>query len=211
MTVAFSSTLNTHETEYTHCIIVSVAYHFPLGLFLALEQIRVECDCEWVTVAFFFFLTIHWTKCTHCIICLSLSHRTILGSWTGSLCSCRMWFWMSEHSLFQHIFEYPLNKIHTLYHYCCYSLLWYCCFSLVFSRLAAFITCHMWFWMCDCNLFQPIFEYPPKCCTHSTNWLIHGWCLFETATNSVCPIYIHHEQLYSITSFKATYIGCMCV
>ena len=106
-----------HTLHHCKCCI-SLSYRTILGSWVGSQWSHWMwlwmCDCS----PLFLFFNIHWTKCTHCIIChcISLSHRTILGSWTGWLCSGHMQFWMSEHSLFQHVFEYPLNKTHTLYH-----------------------------------------------------------------------------------------------
>ena len=34
----------------------------------------------------------------------------------------------------------------------------------------------MWFWLSDRLFLMARFEYPPKWCTCSAVWLLHGWC-----------------------------------
>ena len=57
------------------------------------------------------------------------------------------------------------------------------------------------------------FEYP-KWCTCGAVWLSHGWpVLHKTAAISMhvlCTPY-NHAPVYSVTSFKATYIGRLAV
>ena len=49
-------------------------------------------------------------------------------------------------------------------------------------------------------------------CTYNTAWLLHGSyhakLLLSRRTFCVHPF--NHAQIYNVTSFQATYVGCMC-
>ena len=53
---------------------------------------------------------------------------------------------------------------------------WSFLYSAIFRSLADSLRfCHMWFWMTDYSLLKRVFEYPPKWCTYSVIWFLHGW------------------------------------
>ena len=61
--------------------------------------------------------------------------------------------------------------------------------------------------------FYSAFWIFPKWCAYNTVWLLHIWCHCKAAAilaHILCTPY-NHAQVYSITSCKATYFGCMCV
>ena len=59
------------------------------------------------------------------------------------------------------------------------------------------------------SLFIARFEYPPKWCTYSALWFLHGWCHVRLLPfrGVLCAPYDHAPC--HVTSCKATYIGCM--
>ena len=58
-----------------------------------------------------------------------------------------------------------------------------------------------------------VFEYQPKWCTDSAVLVVTWLVPRETAAVSahvLCTPY-NHAPVYSVISFEATYVGCMCV
>ena len=70
----------------------------------------------------------------------------------------------------------PVTQTHThihITHFISWSLL----YSVIFcSRADLLRSCYTQFWLSDCSLSQRIFKHPPKWCTNSTIWFLHGWC-----------------------------------
>ena len=78
-------------------------------------------------------------------------------------------------------------------------------YSLRSGRLTALMS-HVIFQCVIVSFYSAYFSYPPKWCTDSAVWLLHG-CMVprETAAVSVqvqsTPY--NHTRAYSVTSFKA--------
>ena len=51
------------------------------------------------------------------------------------------------------------------------------------------------------------FEYLPKSCTHSTGWLLHGWCHVKLLLSWCILCMLYNHAPHHATSCKATYIG----
>ena len=71
--------------------------------------------------------------------------------------------------------------------------------------------------MNDCK--QPLtdtviarFGYPPKWCTYSASWSLHGRHVKLAAVSAhvLCTPY-DHAPVYSVTSCETTFVGCICV
>ena len=64
-------------------------------------------------------------------------------------------------------------------------------------------SCHMWLWMCGCilNSFCSFFFFflrPPKQCTDSAIWSLHGWC-YVKLQSSRCMFCVHHTTMHQFT------------
>ena len=84
-----------------------------------------------------------------------------------------------------------------------YSAICSCCWSLSYSAILHFwadslCSCRVWFKMSDCCFSQHVFEYPPKWCTYSAVWLLHGWCQVKQLLSRCIPY--NHEQCHDITT-----------
>ena len=81
------------------------------------------------------------------------------------------------------------------------------------SPAGSLCSCHMWFWMSDCSLLMCIFSN-----IHQSGVLtvLSGCCMagamWNTAVSAhfLCTPY-NHALVHSVTSSKATWVGCMCV
>ena len=92
--------------------------------------------------------------------------------------------------------------------YYCYWLLLYS--TILCSQADSLHSCSMWFWMCDCSLFIAHFEYPPKWCTYSTIWLLHGWCHMNLLPSwpTFCG---HHTTMHQRHFTQGHICRCICV
>ena len=125
---------HTENAKYTHChciTIIVVVDHFYSAILCSLANSLHSCHTwSWMRdCSLFQHIEYPWNRIHtlhHCKCCISLSSRTILGSWADSRW---MWLWMSDCSLLL-FFEHPLNKMHTLHH-----LSLYITFTQDYSRL----------------------------------------------------------------------------
>ena len=56
-----------------------------------------------------------------------------------------------------------------------------------------------------------LFIHPPKWCTYSAVWLLHGWCHVKLLPSRRVPCPPCNHAPCHITSCKSTYVGCMRV
>ena len=110
----------------------------------------------------------------------------------------------------------PSHQSRAITSTCYWFFFWFFFFKLIVfikrfyislcSRTDSLCSCGVWFSVSD-YLFQRGFGYPPKWCTYSSVWLLHGWCHVKllTSLRVLCTPYIHVCQG---TSFKATLVGC---
>ena len=92
---------------------------------------------------------------------------------------------------------------------CCYVLLVDCFYIALFSNREQTQCARMWFHVSGHPglLKACFFEYPPKWCTYSTDWLAGA------AWNCCClsTFCVHHTTMHHVTSCKVTYTRCTCV
>ena len=85
--------------------------------------------------------------------------------------------------------------------------------TILCSRADSLHSCHMWFWMSDCIIFQCIFLISTEV-VYWQNYLVVAWLVSrETAAISaqvLCTPF-NHAPVYSVTSFKATQVSGACV
>ena len=121
-----------------------------------------------------------------------------------SCCREEFHFLFSPFSIHSKLFSSsPLSSSRGYYHY--WSLLYsanLCC------RAESLRSSRKWFWMSDCNLFIAHFEYPPKWCTYSSVWLLHGWCHVKLLLfrRTFC---VHHATMHQsiITLYSKPHTG----
>ena len=75
---------------------------------------------------------------------------------------------------------------------------------------------HCTLFTCDCqwmtvDFLLHVFEYPPKWCTYSAIWLLHGWCQVKLlpSQRTFRVHYTTYSPVHSATSCKATHVGCL--
>ena len=99
---------------------------------------------------------------------------------------------------------------------CTQSLQASSCWSFLYS---AILCCwadslhsgRLWFWMNDSRLLWRILNIH-RGGKLSAVWLLHGWCDIKLLPSQrMCCVHHTTTQQFSVTSFQATYIGCMCV
>ena len=61
-------------------------------------------------------------------------------------------------------------------------------------RMRFWMTVSLYLFMCVC-----IYYYPPKWCTDSTIWLLHGWCYVKLLL-SRCMFCVHHTTNHQFTA-----------
>ena len=62
----------------------------------------------------------------------------------------------------------------------------------------------MWLWMSDWSFYTAHLEQPPKWCTYSAVWLLHGWCQVNLlpSQRTFCVHHTNHTPVYSDTLLK---------